>query len=356
MVAMSSSLRREAAVEGSSYHGSSLNIKHVGPRRFTATVEIVRGTRRAVETVVAAQLEVNAKFETEQLELPAVEPELPVVCSETPAIKPEAQPSMEVQAPLFSETDNGWTTPVSDPDSWRDVYEAAADRVYFTFGVGAVRGLSSEQCGQFRSGVTALLRSLGCVGPWSDAGSGVSWIRLLPRTHKVIDPTVRGFRVRKDQPAPTPVKVRGDVRVFAESAGALGAARDARSKDINGLPSHPAQHQAVQERREQRILDSSYEYPGTVEQRTLAMTLAGRCASLFPKRSEESRLAYKLGYVASLHSQKALEHTLYRDQLRECDQELLRSVAKALNAAQNATAAVEEAADDSGLDEIEFAA
>lgn len=351
-----------------------VSIKHIGPRRFAATVEVVRGTRRAVETVVAAQLAVNERFESEQLSLlPAKEPELPALCSETPAIKPETLapvlPSLEVQAPLFPETDNGWTTPVSDPDSWRDVYNAAADRVYFTFGVGAVRGLTLQQCGQFRSGVTALLRSLGCVGPWSDAGSGVSWIRLLPRTHRVVDPTVRGFRVRKDQPEPTPVKVRGDVRMFAESAGALGAARDARSRDINGLPSHPAQHHAMQARREQRILDSSYEYPGTVEQRTLAMTLAGRCSKLFPPRSEEGRLAYKLGYVASLHSQKALEHTLYRNQLAEADQDLLRRVARALNEAQNATAAVEEAADDSaseagrssygadsGLDEIEFAA
>ena len=301
------------------FHMANLFIKKISNRTFIVGC-IHNGNKISVVGKTRPKAQRSLESQLRMLGLPV--PNWTVVeapVNETPANVPPVRDTIPAPAPSPEETvavvvpaamDTGWITPVSDPDSYRD----ALNYAFITatgFEARQIRNMGPEQVADTRKAVTALMVAAGYIAPWSP-GPGVPMYENGQKTDKLQPAnwirTLKGFY----DPTTRPYK------------SGEGERREAFARDINKLHANPEKTEAFiakeRARRATRTSTSNVkvnksdaikakpEYTGSADQRKLAHK-AGRVYQDAAKDIGLGLLAYKMGYLASLVSQKAVPRT-----------------------------------------------
>jgi hypothetical protein len=247
--------------------------------------------------------------------------------NETPANVPPVRDTIPAPAPSPEETvavvipaamDTGWITPVSDPDSYRD----ALNYAFITatgFEARQIRNMGPEQVADTRKAVTALMVAAGYIAPWSP-GPGVpmyengqktdklqpaNWIRTLKGFY---DPTTRPYKSGEGERREAFARDINGLHANTDKLEAFKAneraRRDARKGKVAGVAT--AKAPAVNK---SDAIKARADFVASPETRKLAHKAGSMFQAIAKAEGLNAGLAYKLGYVMSLASQKVVTRT-----------------------------------------------
>jgi len=265
--------------------------------------------------------------------------------TETETPEPFETTTEDDMLPKLAPTDNGWTTPNTDMQAWKDGYMAAV-RACTGFEVSQLRNLSGEQGKQFRTDITKVMRAVGLIGPWDQNGEEVPWHFVA----RVYDPTTFGAkpgdgdrRVMKDinglsrrvatgelvdfsqrrQPAPEPVRVNGKFKVFGKSAAPAAPVEDS-AETVEAPVETPvataSKFKVFGAKPVQSSTPVAYQYlGGTEEQRALAYANARKLRDEAVKKGqgpEIVRVWGMIGMVVALRAMGLPPHIEFETELK----------------------------------------
>jgi hypothetical protein len=289
-------------------------VRKVGERRFIAGVKfggvwIFSEEKDAVTAGQArsAVVKLNEKLRAMKARvLLSEEYKMVVAAPPAPVRRQVAAAQVAATLPKVAATEEGWITPRSDRAAWNESYRHAV-QVCTGFRPDGLNKLFGNAAKQFRIDVTAIMRSVGCIGPWSER-DGVPWTHIAG----VSDPTV------------APIKAGvGDRRVLKDINGI---------KRINGgeqiLEDSPFKH--LQEECEAAIAaqiapkppaPAGYTYSfGSAEQRKLAADAGRRLIAQAKEQGKDAdtqRIWGMIGFVLSLRAQGLPPHSVFERKLKE---------------------------------------
>jgi hypothetical protein len=307
-------------------------VRKVGERRFIAGVKIggewifsedknnvTAGQARSAVGKLNEKLRAMKARVLLSEEYKMVEPVAPVV---TPPVRRQVPaapvaPKVATTLPKVAETEEGWITPRSDRAAWVESYRHAV-QVCTGFRAEGLKGLHGEAAKQFRIDVTAVMRSVGCIGPWSER-DGVPWTHIAGVSDPTVAPIKPGTgdrRVLKD--INNIKRINGGEQILEDSP--FKYLQEEYAAEIAAQMGTPATPKTAP-KPAPATTPAGYTYSfGSAEQRKLASDQGRRLIAQAREQGKDAdtqRIWGMIGFVLIIRAMGLPPHTEFERKLRE---------------------------------------